>query len=167
MSSARTTRTDRGLRRIVKRVGKADGMRAVAGIFPGSKPGSSDTHPSSGAVGLPIATIAALLHYKSPTGKRHGKHWPWMRIAFAANLKRYRSETVRGMGRVLGLQIAPRGVLARVGVMMARDQVKALTALRVPALEPSTIQRKKSSNPLIDTGTLRNAHGSEVRGILD
>lgn len=43
------------------------------------------------------------------------------------------------------------------GNVMVGDIKKSITELKTPPLHPLTIARKKSSNPLIDTGHLRNS----------
>ena len=54
-------------------------------------------------------------------------------------------------------------VLDDVGERAARDVQKKIRDLREPENAESTIERKGSSNPLIDTGTMRNAISYEVR----
>jgi phage gpG-like protein len=51
----------------------------------------------------------------------------------------------------------PIAAIAKVGIK-ARDDIKqTITDLRIPPNAESTIKKKKSSNPLIDTGALRNS----------
>lgn len=45
--------------------------------------------------------------------------------------------------------------LGLIGEWMAARTKKEITNLRVPPLKPATIRRKKSDNPLVDTGQMR------------
>lgn len=166
--AATTTRKDMGKTRIVAAVGAADGLRGVAGIFAGSNPGASDVAPDSGRSPITLAEIGTILHF-GPVGKKR-KKWPWMRIAWKQNRKSYANEQLKGIGVMLRARAAgafpAKKIVTRIALMMSRDQVRTLTKLRTPALELSTIEAKRSSNPLIDKGPLRNAHGFEVRGKL-
>lgn len=50
-----------------------------------------------------------------------------------------------------------RAQLSRLGVLAQGDIQMEITALSSPPNTPSTIARKGSSNPLIDTGAMRGA----------
>lgn len=54
--------------------------------------------------------------------------------------------------------------LERVGVVAASKVQIYMTELKSPANAPSTIKKKKSSNPLIDTGALRSSVTYKVTG---
>ena len=59
-----------------------------------------------------------------------------------------------------------RDVLDRVGLYMTAKIQKKIVDLRTPPNAPATVARKGSSNPLIDTGQLRQSitHITKVRG---
>lgn len=153
----RTIRKDLGKARIIAGVRRGNGVSVKAGIFPGSHAGG-DSHPESR--GETIAGIGTILHF-GPVGKA-GKKWPWMSQAFRKNLRKYIRMTEVEFGKFLAGKIRITGVFSKLGVVMSSDQVKQLNATRKPALEDSTKQRKKSSKPLRDKGTLRNAHAFEI-----
>lgn len=56
-----------------------------------------------------------------------------------------------------------RGGFTKIAVKMTADIKKKITKLRIPPNAPSTVKAKGSSNPLIDTGALRNAVRWRVR----
>jgi len=57
--------------------------------------------------------------------------------------------------QVLGLQMDVQTLFNRLGARMVGDVQKKITDLDAPPNAPSTIIKKGSSNPLIDTGGLR------------
>jgi hypothetical protein len=68
-----------------------------------------------------------------------------------------------GIGITAG-RIDLKGGLDLLGVMIKGDVQKRIAAGIMPPNAPSTIARKGSSTPLIDTGQMRNAIEHEVRG---
>ncbi|MEY9979692.1 hypothetical protein [Lysinibacillus sp. RC79] len=56
---------------------------------------------------------------------------------------------------VLESKLDARTLCERLGALMVGDIQEKLTKLKSPANAPSTIAQKRSSNPLIDTGGLR------------
>ena len=55
-------------------------------------------------------------------------------------------------------------VLSIMGELIKANIVQKIVSLRSPANAPSTIQGKGSSNPLIDTGRMRQSIDYEVEG---
>jgi hypothetical protein len=55
--------------------------------------------------------------------------------------------------------------LTIMGEIVAKDMVQNINNGISPALKPQTIERKKSSKPLIDTGRLKGSITHEVRGL--
>lgn len=51
----------------------------------------------------------------------------------------------------------PSVVMGRIGLRVVRDVRIKITRIRLPPNAPSTIRRKGSSNPLIDTGRMRQS----------
>jgi hypothetical protein len=68
-----------------------------------------------------------------------------------------------GIGITYG-RIDLKGGLDLLGAMIKGDVQKRIAAGIMPPNAPSTIKRKGSSTPLIDTGQMRNALEHEVRG---
>ena len=59
------------------------------------------------------------------------------------------------MGRVVEGKIMPRTAMELLGIKAQSDVRRKITTLREPPNTAATIARKGSSNPLIDTGTMR------------
>jgi hypothetical protein len=53
--------------------------------------------------------------------------------------------------------------LTAVGEFIASDFRRKITTLRSPPNAPSTVAKKGSSNPLIDTGAMRQSVRSRIR----
>ena len=65
--------------------------------------------------------------------------------------------TVKLLDGVFNLRISARVMLETIGGMVVSLMQEFLTDLSEPANHPVTVERKGSSNPLIDTGQLRSA----------
>ncbi|MDR7027257.1 hypothetical protein [Rhizobium rosettiformans] len=87
---------------------------------------------------------------------------PFMQGAMRANRSSYRSLMISGAKEIVRAAAAGedpkkvmRRVLRKLGVKAQGDIQEEITSLQSPPNAPSTIARKKSSNPLIETGELR------------
>lgn len=136
----RKTPDNKGVKAASKNVGKG-------GVFVGILKGTG-VHPDSDATFAEIAwwnefgtRFIPSRPFLRPTIKRANKVYaPIMKDLFKQMLlKKISSDKAKG---VLGLKVQ-------------RDIQKAMTDLKVPANTPATKDRKGSSNPLIDTGALR------------
>lgn len=101
--------------------------------------------------GTPVAGVAAAHEF----GDGNLPERPFFRLA---------NEGIKGKAvGMLRAQIDPKvmavdkTIAARLGAMHAGEVKRSITALKSPALDPSTIARKGSSNPLIDTGVMRSS----------
>lgn len=106
---------------------------------------------------LTMAQLGAVLNFGTEDGRIPARPWlePGVMSGTAAYLRKI--ETGLAVGKPFDL------ILADVGVI-AEDRVKLyMTELRTPANAPSTIERKGSDNPLIDTGALRQSVTSVVQ----
>lgn len=83
---------------------------------------------------------------------------PFMRNAIAQNKEKW--------GDLFSTQLKngtdAETALNAVGEIARGDVLMSLTSLSSPPLKPSTIAKKGSSNPLIDTGHLKNSLSFEV-----
>jgi hypothetical protein len=84
---------------------------------------------------------------------------PALRQAFdmahgSGQLGRVRAEIVNN---VITSRLSVRQALSQLGEYMTGKMKLRVLTLRIPPNAPSTIARKKSNNPLIDTGTYRNS----------
>lgn len=71
----------------------------------------------------------------------------------------------RGFKRVLAGNLPIEHFFVGIGQRVVGDIKKTITNLSNPPNKPSTIARKKSSNPLIDTGLMRQLVAFEVKGL--
>ena len=78
---------------------------------------------------------------------------PWLNPGVASGEKEYLSIIERVLNDGEQLDVA----MERVGVVAVGKVQKYMRDLRTPPNAPSTIKRKGSSNPLIDTGALRQS----------
>ena len=98
--------------------------------------------------GTPVASIAAINEFGEGVPER-----PFMRRAV-----RNSEDQVRELIRehIDGVSGQPTLALAeRVGTVLVTAIQREITELQDPPNAPSTIKRKKSANPLIDTGHMR------------
>lgn len=117
------------------------GIHESAGVQPGSD-------------GMTVATIGAIQHF----GNDDIPARPWLDKGVEAGTKEI-IDTIRE-GIEDGLE--SRRIMARVGAEAEGAVRKYITDLDTPPNKPSTIKRKGSSNPLIDTGNLRQSVTSTI-----
>lgn len=67
------------------------------------------------------------------------------------------------VGQVVDGKITPTQALDRLGLTVERDVKRKIVEIKEPPNAASTIRMKKSSNPLIDTGQLRQSITYEIR----
>lgn len=134
------------------------GQRLRAALRKGRRPPTIDgvsvgyfatsTHPDQGT---PVATIAQANEYGTDTIPER----PFMRRAIKRTEEAIKELVAKNIDPVSGqvdLALADMvGETARSGI------VKEITDLRDPPNAPTTVAAKKSSNPLIDTGFMKNS----------
>ena len=138
------------LRKLASRL--ADGNKAFVGVQ--SSAGNSED-------GFPLAPLAAIQHYGSADGKIPPR--PFLDVAIEQNQKTYSKIMSSMAGDVASGEVPATKVLDIVGLRAVGDVQEYMTNLRTPPNAASTIQAKGSSNPLIDTGNLRQSITHEVR----
>lgn len=148
------TDTDKGYRDVVRVMGGLDG----AGIFVGVRQAKgAEQHPDGGAT---LLTIAAANEFGVPG---HIPERSYLRSTADDNADKYGKQMSKALGRVVdGYDLARE--FGRVGQVAARDVQVKIRNLKDPPNAPSTIKAKGSSNPLIDSGRLRQSIDYEVRG---
>lgn len=105
--------------------------------------------PESGD--LTMAQLGAVLHFGTEDG--HIPARPWLDTGVDSGTQDI-LETIRSAaGKGLPLDAA----LEQVGVVAAGAVQEYITELRIPPNAMSTIERKGSDNPLIDTGAMRHS----------
>jgi len=88
---------------------------------------------------------------------------PFMRNTMRNNRGKYRKAMISEAAGILKGTIAVRIVLAKLGIVAQGDMQQEITSLSSPPNAPSTIRAKGSSNPLIDTGAMRQAVTWEIK----
>lgn len=79
----------------------------------------------------------------------------WMREWFDSNKNLILKKQQELIGKVIDLKIDAKTAVKRLGAFVEAAYKKSITDLRTPPNEPATIERKGSSNPLIDEGIMR------------
>ena len=106
--------------------------------------------------GTPVAAVAAWNEFGTETIPER----PFFRNALA--------EAERGVSNILAKGIDTKKMVVdeqlagRVGEYVQGKIQDSITSLKEPPNAPETVRRKGSSNPLLDTGTLRNSVAWEV-----
>ena len=134
------------LQRLLREAGKGGVSGVTVGFFSTAK--YED--------GTPVAAVAAWNEFGTKTMPER----PFFRNALA--------ESERSVGRILqgGLDtkkmVVDEHLAGRVGEYVQGKIRDSITALKEPPNAPETVRRKGSSDPLMDTGTLRNSVAWEV-----
>lgn len=186
---------DKGMSRIIKQMLAAEGKVVDVGVFGGragtgatlvARTASGGTigvfrgRSGTGRGGARKASIAEVAGFNEFGTKRTTiigpivtftqrgiPSRPFMRRAFDKNQAKYEKALQAGAKRIVEGKDTPEGVLTKVGLKAKNDQIRSITSARSWATPnaPSTIAKKGSSSPLIDTGTMRNALTFQVRKV--
>jgi hypothetical protein len=143
------TDTDLGYRRLVRDLRKMPDLRVVVGIRQDA--GLSEDGES-------LAAIATYNEFGLGVPERS-----FMRSTFDERKTAYDDIGQRELGRVVDGKQDVRQALGRLGLVVTGDVQAKIVDLREPPNAPLTIALKGSSNPLIDTGRMRQSIGHEVR----
>ncbi len=81
----------------------------------------------------------------------------FMRAGFDTNISKIEQQIELLLGQVMDLKLDAKGFYEAIGAVVTGIIQEYLTDLQEPPLSPVTIERKGSSNPLIDTGRLRQS----------
>ena len=136
------------LQRLLREAGKG----GVSGV----KVGFFSTAKYDDERGTPVAAVAAWNEFGTETIPER----PFFRNALA--------ESERGVSNILAKGIDTKKMVVderlagRVGAYVKGKIRDSITALKEPPNAPETVRRKGSSDPLLDTGTLRNSVDREV-----
>lgn len=151
--------TDKGyasLKKFLEETGKvytAVGVRGEKG---------AQKHDAEGGE-LTIVEIAAVHEFGTDDGVIPERSF--LRSTFDTHRPEYEAQLSQGVQRCIKGESTIDFELDRLGVMVAGDVVELIREGEgiQPPLKPKTIQRKKSSHTLIDTGRLVQSIDSEVR----
>lgn len=148
---------DLGYHRVLDGLVRAQGTVTLVGIH---EEEGAEEHPSDTAfVGPNLATIAVSNEF----GGGRVPERSFMRSTVDQHRERYADELQTAAEQVVDGQGDLRTGVALLGAIVEGDIKATITDLRDPPNAPITIERKGSSNPLIDTGYLRAAIRHEER----
>lgn len=114
--------------------------------------------------GQTTAQVAVWNEYGTEIdGKERVPERPFFRTSWERNNKRYLALIIAYYRSILDGKVKEAEVFFDLlGAKASNDLKQDITAFSTPPNAPSTIKRKKSSNPLIDTGRMRAAVTWEV-----
>lgn len=112
----------------------------------------------SGNKDIPQAQIAYWNEFGTEDGKIPPR--PFMRLSIEKNNKNWLKFTKKGL---LNNNLEIKKTINQLGLLIVGDIQKEITNLRTPPNAESTIKKKGSSNPLIDTGLMRNSVKHKVK----
>ena len=114
--------------------------------------------------GAELLTIAAVNEFGSADG--HVPERSYLRSTIDENQKKYLDMLTKATGDTIDKGAgAMRRELGKVGAVATADVQRKIRDLREPPNAPSTIAKKGSDNPLIDTGRLRQSIDWKVEGV--
>lgn len=109
-----------------------------------------------------IASYAAINEFGAPRANIPER--PAFRMAFDANGEKY-SKIVKVIAESASNGGNPRAELDTLGRIMQSDIRRSIEALKSPPNVPATVAKKKSADPLIDTGALLRSVDYKVEGV--
>lgn len=143
---------DLGFEEVVAQLRRMDGVFIVVGVMGGD----SETYED----GMPITQVAAINEFGTADGRVPPR--PFLRTTLDERRGEIGALVERTMERLTNRKLGKPGAAAAkaaeiIGVFVQAAVQKKIVDLREPPNAPSTIAKKGSSNPLIDTGQLRQA----------
>lgn len=138
---------DRGWKAIVRELKELSTSSLTVGVQ-----GNAPKHPS----GLNMADVATFNEF----GTRTAPARPFLRRTFDEN--GYYEELFVGIARAVGVRSTARRALRLAGQKITADVKATIVEVKAPPNAPSTVASKGSSNPLIDTGRMRQAIDFEI-----
>lgn len=111
--------------------------------------------------GLTIATFAAVNNFGSADGRIPAR--PFLAPAVENGAPEYRRLVEVMLPKVMSGEMEMQTLLAQMGQLAEGHVKQQITDLRTPPNAQSTIDKKGSDNPLIDTGALRQS----IRYVID
>ncbi|MEL7367700.1 MAG: hypothetical protein AAFN74_02225 [Myxococcota bacterium] len=143
---------DQGLGLMLEQVRNAGDLVLRTGIL------TNEAHRNGD--GLTVADVASIQEFGSADGRIPSR--PAFRQAIANNREAIVARLREELTAMAEGKQTPRQALGRTGLEIQAAIRKRITDLKTPPNAPSTVQRKKSANPLIDTGQLRQSVSFEL-----
>ncbi len=143
---------DRGAARLLRTLGAAQAAEALeVGVL-------GDLADASSEEGLTVGQVAEWMEFGTPTIPPRS----WLRAYVDENEAEINRRVGIEMRAVIAGARSRRQALERVGVWIVGQIQERIARGIDPANAPSTIARKGSSTPLIDTGQLRSSIASRI-----
>lgn len=147
MVKAKIKVRDLGMTAILRELHKVGGVHITVGVHGDAKPRSGD--------GADQVLVAAANEFGTSDG--HVPERSFIRSTIDARRSQIGALTSNTLGKVADGKQTAKDAAGVVGLFVENAIKKTITVLSDPPNAPSTIARKGSSNPLIDTGQLRQA----------
>lgn len=136
---------DLGWNDFKKQMKKLSGSYVDIGIF------GNEGDPSTN-----LAARAAVMEYSSSRWKEKTER-PFMRKTIDENVKEIGDFIDNGFGKIIEGRSNSLKLLKGIGVQVTGLTKQTITEGKFKPLKPSTIRKKGSSRPLIDTGDMRSS----------
>lgn len=135
-----------GLDKLKKQLGILEKNAVAVGIH-------EDAGEYEGGNGTTVAEAAVFNEYGTPTIPERS----FMRSNLREKLKQYRIALAKIAKSAIDKPVTAKTNMGKLGQMAANDIQNKIVSLRTPPNAESTIAKKKTTNPLIDTGQLVNS----------
>lgn len=157
MARSRVIDTDRGFEGVKRRLRAAKGLAVKVGVLGGEQKDGAE-------LGTTVAEVAMWNEFGVPGGPGRPAipSRPAFRRAAEASKPSLRILAKAETAAVIDGTRTPQQALGRMGLFIQGAIQQEIVDLRTPPNAPSTIAAKGSSNPLIDTGQLKNSVTYEV-----
>jgi len=147
---------DRGWNKVMDEISKLGNSFTKVGFPDEAKPQAGTIRGSghSSVVDMSeLVTIAAVHEFGAPRVKVPAR--PFMSTAFDENLQSLNRIKENEVNKILSKRSTVKESLDKIGLWFAAKIKRKITTLKYPPLKLATIRRKRSQNPLIDTGQMR------------
>lgn len=144
--------------RILEATQDLAGMHVAIGVIGGKASWKPYKERNGEPSNVTLADVASFNEF----GTRRIPARSFMRSTFDENLDAY-SRWIERLLPTLGITRSAQGVAEMIGIKMQADVTQKIVDLKDPPNAPATIARKKSTNPLIHFGHLRQSIAYEVR----
>ncbi len=148
---------DLGYARIMRSIPELDGVHVLVGVFADDDREDPVEGTGSDATN---ADVAIFNEFGTSNGVPERS---FLRSTVDAKQDKYAKVLADGVGRHLDGKVSIDKALDLLGLVAVGDVQTTIRDLDTPENTEATIARKGSSNPLIDTGQLRQAIAHEVR----
>ncbi len=146
MARQRVKVVDRGFKRIMRSIRAMAGRGASVGIHANE---AQRTETGS----LSNVQLGVVHEFGAPEAGIPERSF--LRSSFDANRRKYETILTKGAKRIAGGRDRAERVLGIAAEVAVADVINTINAGVPPANAPSTVRRKGSSKPLVDTGQLK------------